>query len=157
MTKEKDPEQTTPEPANIPAPEKPAAPAKTGKAKTAKPKKPTMAEVQAENARLRKALEDTDGYTDEQTPVPPKWTRAVHEILGQEFECEFAQPDNGGAIFRIIVPRELSNAPQIHWEMHTRDVRSREIGNTGLTGVKEWCLRVRSNLSASGIKLIQYP
>ncbi len=100
---------------------------------------------------------DSEGSTDtDETPVPVKWKNLVKEILGPEFECELVQPDNGGTQFKIIVPRDLSNAPQMYWEMHNRDVRTREIGNTGLVGVKEWCLKVRQNLIRSGIKLVQY-
>lgn len=97
-----------------------------------------------------------EGSTDE-TPVPPAWKELVTQILGPEFECELVFPDAGGQIFRIIVPKEKSNASQMHWTMHKRDVRSRELGNTGAKGVKEWCLKIRRNLQNSGTKLPVYP
>lgn len=124
----------------------------------------TKAELEAEIEVLKAQIEakpvsatELDGGPDEENLIPAKWKLAVAEILGPEFECQVVQPDNGGTQFKIIVPKELSNASQMHWEMHGRDVRTREIGNTGLVGVKEWCLKVRQNLTASGIKLIQYP
>ena len=98
-----------------------------------------------------------EGGPDDQTPIPPSWKKAVATILGPDFACEIVQPDAGGTLFKIIVPREKSNAQQMHWEMHTRDVRTKEIGNTGLPGVEEWCKRVRANLQKTGAQLIQYP
>lgn len=100
---------------------------------------------------------ENDGGLDMQTPVPPGWTKLVHEILGPDFECEVAQPDGGGTLFKIIVPKEKSNAPSFHWTQHKRDVRTKELGNTGAKGVKEWCLKVRQNLTRTGTKLVQYP
>jgi hypothetical protein len=94
---------------------------------------------------------------DNETPVPVSWVNAVHEILGPEFDVKFEQPDSGGALFTIIVPKDKSNATVDHWKMYKRDFRTREIGATGLGGVKEWALLVRKNLTASGTKLIQYP
>ena len=99
----------------------------------------------------------TEGGTDEIDLVPIKWKEAVNEILGPEFACTVVHMDSGGTKFKIIVPKEKTNVPQMYWEMFGQDIRTREIGNTGLTGVKEWCLKVRQNLLASGIKLIQYP
>jgi hypothetical protein len=126
------------------------------------PEPGTKEYLERENAELKRQLEakqaaPEEGGPDDQTPMPIKWKQEVVKILGPDFQCEFVQPDNGGSIFKIIVPREKSNASQAHWEMHNRDVRSREIGNTGLTGVTDWCLKVRANLIRSGINLIQYP
>lgn len=94
---------------------------------------------------------------DDATPVPPKWVATVHEILGPEFDVRFEQPDSGGARFTIIVPKDKSNANKDHWEMYKHDYRTKDIGNTGLAGVKEYCILVRKNLLASEVKLIQYP
>lgn len=94
---------------------------------------------------------------DEETPVAPAWKQMVKEILGEDFSCEVVLPESGGQIFKIIVPREKSNASQMHWTMFKRDVRSRELGNSGAKGVKEWCLKVRRNLTNSGMKLPVYP
>lgn len=106
-------------------------------------------------AEVQKMVEE--GSADDQTPTPPAWIKAVHQILGPEFECELVQPNNGGTLFKIIVPMDKSNTSQLYRQMHKRDIRTREIGNSGLSGVKEWCLRVRANLVASGVKLVQYP
>lgn len=110
-----------------------------------------------ENPGTVKSVAVLEGGPDDQTPMPSTWRKAVVEILGPEFDCEMVQPDTGGTKFKIIVPRAQSNATQSYWEMHKRDIRTKEIGATGLTGVKEWCLKVRANLTASGIKLVQYP
>ncbi len=127
---------------------------------TQKTKADLEAEIEVLKAQLAEkppVTAELDGGTDEENLIPTKWKTAVRDILGPEFECQVVQPDNGGTQFRVIVPKELSNASQMHWEMHGRDVRTREIGNTGLVGVKEWCLKIRQNLTASGIKLVQYP
>jgi hypothetical protein len=100
---------------------------------------------------------EDDAGPDQDTPVPPAWRKAVIEILGIDFECELKQPDRGGTIFTIIVPKNKSNASQLHWQNFKQDRRSRELGNTGLDGVKTWCLKVRANLLATGAKLVQYP
>lgn len=102
---------------------------------------------------------EVEGGPDKEqaTPVPPAWQKAVHEILGIDFECEFVQPDNGGNIFKIIVPKEKSNASQAHWKEHGSDRRSKELGNAGLEGVKAYAKKVRLNLLAAGKKLVQYP
>lgn len=113
---------------------------------------PTIAE-----GSLLKAAPVIEAGPNKETPVPVNWAKAVLDILGPEFEVKFDQPDSGGAMFTIIVPKEKSNATVDHWKMYKRDYRSRELGNTGLAGVKEWALKVRQNLTASGIKLIQYP
>ncbi len=102
-------------------------------------------------------LAKIEAGTDTETPVPPAWKQLVTEILGEDFECELALPESGGSIFRVIVPKEKSNASQMHWTMFKRDVRSKELGNTGAKGVKEWCLLVRKNLQTAGMKLPVYP
>lgn len=94
---------------------------------------------------------------DDETPIPPAWKKLVVEILGEDFSCELNLPASGGTIFKVIVPREKSNASQMHWTMFKRDIRSKELGNTGEKGVKEWCLKVRKNLLNSGMKLPVYP
>lgn len=94
---------------------------------------------------------------NELSPVPPSWRELVDKILGPDFQIEFEQPPNGGQKFKIIVPKEKSNADQQYWLNFNRDVRTREIGNTGIRGVQEWCIRVRNNLLASNKQLVQYP
>ena len=94
---------------------------------------------------------------DVQSPVPPAWRQLVTEILGEDFDVELTLPEAGGSIFKIIVPKDKSNASQMHWTMFKRDVRSKELGNTGAKGVKECCLLVRKNLINSGTKLPVYP
>lgn len=93
----------------------------------------------------------------DETPVPPAWRELVTQTLGPDFDVELVFPEAGGQIFRVIVPKDKSNASQMHWTMHKRDVRSRELGNTGAKGVKEWCLKIRLNLLRSGTKLPVYP
>ncbi len=154
---EEETKEETPVVTETPKVEEAAAPAPTPrpKKKTIKALEEEVAELQAQLASVGQYQEE--GSADESYVMPKKWEEVVLKILGPEFQCEFVQPDNGGALFKIIVPKELSNASQLHWQIHNRDVRTKEIGNTGLTGVTEWCLKVRQNLIASGKQLIQYP
>lgn len=119
----------------------------------------TVEDLAAENASLREALKNaqSEGGPDVEDITPAKWVNLVNQILGPDFSCERVEPDTGGTLFKIIVPRKKSNANPIHWEMHNRDVRTKNIGNTGIEGVKDWCLKVRANLLASEIQLIKYP
>lgn len=125
----------------------------------------TKAQLEAELAELKAKLEAKESVVsdagpdigpDVETPVPPSWRALVDEILGPNVPCFLELPENGGQKFGVYIPRELSNASQMHWSMHTRDKRSKELANTGIKGVKEFLLRVRKNLLASGAKLPVY-
>ena len=83
---------------------------------------------------------------DEQ-PMNPHWRKIVTEILGSEFDCEASYPKSGGLLFKVIVPKNLSNAPKSYFDMYKRDVRTREIGHTGSEGVKKWCEHIKKNLA----------
>lgn len=97
------------------------------------------------------------GSPDAQNLVPEQWRKTVHQILGPEFDCEVIHMDSGGVKFKIHVPKDKSNATKDYWNMHGRDIRTIEVSKTGLTGVKEYCLRVRANLLKSEIQLVKYP
>ncbi len=97
-----------------------------------------------------------NGGPDNQIPTPPAWRKLTDEILGSDFEIELELPENGGQKFSIYVPREKSNAHPDYKAVFTNDKRTRELGNTGIKGVKDWLLRVRRNLVQSGIKLPYY-
>ena len=91
------------------------------------------------------------------TTVPPGWKAMIEEILGPEFDCEYHLPNDGGQEFTIIVPKEKSNSTKEYWAEFGKDRRTKELGNTGERGVKEWALTVRQNLLRSEIKLKVYP
>lgn len=117
-----------------------------------------LQQKQATPATIESQKKAEEGKSDDVAPIPPGWIKAVHEILGEDFNCSLTQPDGGGTIFKIIVPWGQSNCTPMEKAMKPMgDVRSREIGNTGLAGVKEWALKVRANLLKSGKKLVQYP
>ena len=92
-----------------------------------------------------------------QVPVAPSWRELVDKTLGTDFDIIVTMPPNGGTQFTLLVPKDKSNADQQHWIVYKRDHRTREVGATGFDGVKEWCLKVRGNLIASGKTLPQYP
>ena len=81
--------------------------------------------------------------------VNPHWRKVVNEVLGSDFDCQILYPKSGGIQFTVIVPINKSNAPKEYLERHKTDRRTREIGNRGIEGVKEHCLRIKQNL---GIK-----
>lgn len=90
--------------------------------------------------------EISEAGPDEQ-PMNPHWKKIVHQVLGEEFDCEVTYPKSGGVLFKVIVPKDKSNASQSYWEMNKRDVRTKEIGHTGAEGVKKWCELIKKNLA----------
>jgi len=99
-----------------------------------------------------------EGHPDSnRVQVTPAWIQLVEAILGLEFTCEYELPPDGGQKFTIIVPLDKTNADKEYLRVFKTDRRTKELGNTGVRGVKEWCLKVRTNLQRSGIKLPQYP
>ena len=100
--------------------------------------------VTKEEAEERKEIESAD---PDETPMNPNWKKIVNQVLGSEFDCEASYPKSGGVLFKVIVPKNKSNASQSYWEMNKRDVRTKEIGHTGSEGVKKWCELIKKNLA----------
>lgn len=104
---------------------------------------PVFAEKEIEEAKPQ--------MTD--APMNPHWKKAAEEILGDALEDVFVQyPESGGTMFTVVIKKEKSNASQSHWEQHktdkfAKDRRTKNIGNTGLEGVKKWCELVKANLT----------
>lgn len=113
-------------------------------------------QADSNGVRIAKNEPVDDSGPTSSAQVPPAWRKLADEILGPDFDIELRLPENGGQIFVIHVPKEKSNATQDHWNMHHRDTRSRELGNTGVKGVKDYLVRVRKNLVGSEIKLPYY-
>lgn len=90
-----------------------------------------------------------------QTPmqVPEKWRAMADAMLGKDFVIELELPEKGGQKLNVYVPRNKSNAPEEYWEKFKQDKRTRELGNTGIEGVRNWLLRIRKNLLTNGIQL----
>jgi len=86
--------------------------------------------------------------TDE-TPCPPSWRKLVDEVLGPEFGLNVVYPEKGtGFLFKIIVPKEKSNASQSHWDYYKSDIRTRSIGfGEGIEGIRKYCEIVAKNLT----------
>lgn len=84
-----------------------------------------------------------------ENPVNPHWRRLVDEVLGPDFGIEVYYPKDGGCHFTIIVPKDKSNAGDAHWANFKQDRRTREIGHTGIDGVKKWAELVKKNLAKS--------
>ena len=100
--------------------------------------------VTKEEAEEKKEIESAD---PDETPMNPNWKKIVNQVLGSEFDCEASYPKSGGVLFKVIVPKNKSNASQSYWEMNKRDVRTKEIGHTGSEGVKKWCELIKKNLA----------
>lgn len=106
-----------------------------------------MAEAQTFSKESPAAVKEIDEAGPDEQPMNPHWTRVVHQVLGEDFDCEVTYPKSGGVLFKVIVPKSKSNASQSYWGMHKRDVRTKEIGQTGLEGVKKWCELIKKNLA----------
>jgi hypothetical protein len=113
-------------------------------------------QVVADSAGIHVAKTPIEGGPGGQSMVPPAWRALADEILGAEFEIELELPENGGQKFSVYVPLDKSNAHSDYKAAFGRDKRTRELGNTGIKGVKDWLLKVRRNLVSSGIKLPYY-
>lgn len=100
--------------------------------------------------------DDAAPSSGDSVPVPPAWRTLVTQILGPDFEVRRKDMPSGEIKLHIIVPREKSNAGQEHWENFREDVRNRVILH-GEVSVKEYCIKIRNNLLASGKSLVQYP
>lgn len=82
-------------------------------------------------------------------PVPPKWRAMVDEILGTDFGLNVIYPDQGsGFMFQILVPKDKSNASKSYLEFYKVDVRTKALaGSEGIDGIKEFCEKVKTNLT----------
>ncbi len=89
--------------------------------------------------------------TPDSAPVPPGWRKIVDETLGPDFGINVVYPETGaGFQFKIIVPKEKSNAEQAYLELYKVDVRTKAISySEGIEGVRKYCELVAKNL---GIK-----
>jgi hypothetical protein len=112
--------------------------------------------LDSDGAHVSNSAPKVEGASQSYAATPPAWRALTDEILGKEFEIELDLPETGGQRFVVYVPLEKSNAGKDHWERHKKDKRLRELGNTGIKGVKDWLLKIRKNLIASGIKLSYY-
>jgi len=82
--------------------------------------------------------------------MAPAWKDAAFDILGDYIDdLQAFYPSSGGCLFTVVIKREKSNASQSHWEMHKQDRRTKELGNTGLEGVKKWCELIKKNLTGN--------
>lgn len=104
-------------------------------------KGPAQPVKMAERVQADSELPDT-------SPVPPKYRMLVDDILGPEFGVNLVYPDTGsGFLFKVIVPREKSNASQAHLEFYKSDIRTKAIGyQEGIEGVQKFLEKVARNL-----------
>ena len=101
--------------------------------------------------KVAEAVEKEDKITSspDVNTVPPSWRKIVDEVLGQEFGLNVSYPEKGsGFLFKLIVPKEKSNASQSHWDYYKSDIRTRAIGfGEGIEGVRKYCEIVLKNLT----------
>lgn len=92
----------------------------------------------------------------DKSPVPPKWRAIVDEVLGTDFGINIVYPDQGsGFLFKVIVPKEKSNAAKDYLEMYKVDVRTKAVSyQDGIEGVKQFCERIKKNLQRNTNKII---
>ena len=89
--------------------------------------------------------------------VPPKWRELVRQQLGEKVGIQVVYPDTGsGFLFKLHIPRELSNAPKSYWDMYHHDIRTKAIGYAeGVEGIKKFVLLVKRNLAKSRSESIE--
>lgn len=87
--------------------------------------------------------------------IPVEYRQIVDSTLGKEFGIRISYPSKGsGFIFRVVVPREKSNASDFHYEMYKEDIRSKALaGGEGSDAIKLFCERVAKNLNINQIEL----
>jgi len=91
--------------------------------------------------------------------VPPKWREIVDQVLGSDFGVNVVYPDKGrGFLFKVIVPREKSNASDAHWKFYHADIRTRAITFAdGAEGIKRYCEAVAKNLKLDKRYIVNAP
>lgn len=91
--------------------------------------------------------------------LPPRFRQVIDEVLGKEFTGTVEVCDDVPA-FRlvIIVPQKYSSLPPKDYKELGADYRtSRPINNSmGLSGVREWCEKIRQQLRM-GMNQFQQP
>lgn len=105
-------------------------------------------------AGQEKVKDDSAPVTSKEHPLPfipvdPNVRKEINDIFGPELgpEIAFDITYNGGVpIFNLYIPLDKSNAKPEYLEMHHIDKRSASIAPGAYT-VREWCLKVRNNLS----------
>ena len=102
---------------------------------------------QAETPAVPVVKEDVDA-TPSENPIPPAWRKVVDEVLGTDFGISISYPGDGtGFLFKIIVPKDKSNASKDYLEMYKIDVRTKAINNSeGIGGIRLYCEKVKKNL-----------
>ena len=85
----------------------------------------------------------------EKMPVPPAWRKMVDEILGLDFGIDVVYPQSGsGFLFKLIVPKEKSNASEAYKEFNRTDIRTKAVSySDGVDGIRKFCELVKINLS----------
>lgn len=100
-----------------------------------------------EEKAIEKAEEaSTTGVSDPM--IPAEYRQMVDEVLGKDFGIRISYPSKGsGFIFRVIVPKEKSNASDFYYEMYKEDVRSKALtGGEGFDVIRLHCERIARNL-----------
>lgn len=84
----------------------------------------------------------------DKTPVPAEWNFYIDEKLGKDVGRSVFYPKSGnGFTLQMSIPRDLSNAPDDHWNYYKHDLRSKAIDpREGFEGVKVYIDLVARNL-----------
>lgn len=92
--------------------------------------------------------EDIAAAQVSRTPVPPEWNLYIDSHLGKEIGRSVFYPKSGtGFILQMSIPKELSNAPEDHWNYYHHDFRTKAIDpREGFEGVKTYVDLVAKNL-----------
>jgi hypothetical protein len=103
---------------------------------------PTVAETK-EELEIKKVAPD-------KRYVNPVFEETAREILGEMMDYCYQAHD--GNTFAVVIKEEFSNAPKDYLGMYKLDIRSKPLGNEGVSGVESFCKLVRSNLKRAQAK-----
>lgn len=108
-------------------------------------------ELRAGNAPLSPQKEDLPQAVlpEKGWGVPFEYRQIVETVLNKKFGIE-VEPlaDRPAFLFRVIVPKEYSNATENHWRVYGMDERVKVISLAeGINGVREWCDKVFKNFN----------
>jgi len=108
------------------------------------------------NVKVDEAVEkreELNSINPSEKMIDPEFRVIVDSILGKDFGMDVSYPKGTGTfIFKVMVPKDKSNATDAHWQFYKSDIRSKAIPfSEGLDGVRDYCNKIAKNL---GVKLL---
>lgn len=102
-------------------------------------------EVKAPQSAVEKAIANAKAN---RATFNEEWDAVAREIIGSEYidHTEQENTRSGAQLFTIVIKLEKSNMPKSYLDMVKTDRRSKDVRESGIEGVVEWCRLVKQNL-----------